>query len=176
MKPLGVYVEKFVPELIRLWLTGAKDTCDEVRNNSIFGLGEMILHGEDRIFRYLLSYISTTKIMNKQMFYFSLYPDILQALSAAVAKESHPGTLDNICGAICKMIITNSSGVPLYQVFPVLLSHLPLRDDYQENEAVVKCFFTLYQQGNDVLRAHLSNVIKIVAEVLHKKQTPNEGK
>lgn len=53
MKPLGVYVEKFVPELIRLWLTGAKDSCDEVRNNSIFGLGEMILHGKDRIFRYL---------------------------------------------------------------------------------------------------------------------------
>lgn len=51
MKPLGVYVEKFVPELIRLWLTGAKDTCDEVRNNSIFGLGEMVLHGGDRIFR-----------------------------------------------------------------------------------------------------------------------------
>lgn len=107
---------------------------------------------------------------------FSLYPDILQALSTAVAKETHPGTLDNICGAISKMIITNSAGVPLDQVFPVLLRHLPLRDDYQENVAVVKCFFTLYQQGNDVLRAHLSSVIKIIAEVLHKKQTPDDGK
>lgn len=100
----------------------------------------------------------------------------MQALSAAVAKESHSGTLDNICGAICKMIVTNSAGVPLEQVFPVLLQHLPLKEDYQENEAVIKSFFTLYQQGNDVLRAHLAHVIKIVAQVLHKKQTPNEGK
>lgn len=105
-----------------------------------------------------------------------MYPDILQSLSAAVSKETHAGTLDNICGAICKMIMANSAAVPLDQVFPVLLNHLPLRDDFQENEAVIKCFFTLYQQGNDVLRGHLANVIKIVAEVLHKKQTPNDGK
>lgn len=126
-----------------------------------------------------------------------MYPDILQSLSSAVAKETHSGTLDNICGAICKMIIANSSGVPLNQVntivflvyfllhiklffltqvFPVLLKHLPLKDDYQENEAVIKSFFTLYQQGSDVLRAHLSDVIKVMAEVIHKKQTPNEGK
>lgn len=58
----------------------------------------------------------------------------------------------------------------------MLLKHLPLRDDYQENEAVIKCFFILYQQGSAVLRAHLSDVIRVVAEVLHKKQTPNEGK
>lgn len=99
----------------------------------------------------------------------------MQALSTAVSKESHTGTLDNICGAICKMIITNSAGVPLDQVFPVLLQHLPLKDDYQENEAVIKCFLTLYQQGSEILRAHLSNVVKIVAEVIHKKQTPKEG-
>lgn len=121
---------------------------------------------------------TTVQPNQKKTNYFvnSLYPDILQALSSTVAKESHPGTLDNICGAISKMIIANSVGMPLEQVFPVLLQHLPLKDDYQENEAVIKCFFTLYQQGNDVLRAHLSDVIKIVAQVLHKKQTPNEGK
>lgn len=61
------------------------------------------------------------------------------------------------------------------QVFPVLLKHLPLKDDYQENEAVIKCFLILYQQGSDVLRAHLSDVIRVVAEVIHKKQTPNDG-
>lgn len=46
----------------------------------------------------------------------SLYPNILQALSTAVSKESHSGTLDNICGAICKMIITNTAAVPLDHV------------------------------------------------------------
>ncbi|KAJ8943944.1 hypothetical protein NQ314_009608 [Rhamnusium bicolor] len=144
MKSLDVYVEKFVPTLLNLWLTGAKDSSDEVRNNAVFGLGEMILHGKDRIF--------------------SKYPEILQALSAAVAKESHAGTLDNICGALAKMII----------VFPAFLQKLPLRDDFQENDSVIKCFFTLYQQGNPILRQHLSNVIKVAVHIYHKDQAPNE--
>jgi hypothetical protein len=50
----------------------------------------------------------------------SLYQDILQALSASVAKESHAGTLDNICGALAKMIIANSAGIPLEQVMQIL--------------------------------------------------------
>jgi hypothetical protein len=54
----------------------------------------------------------------------SLYQDILQALSASVAKESHAGTLDNICGALAKMIIANSAGIPLEQVMQILKSLL----------------------------------------------------
>lgn len=45
-------MEKFIPHLLQMWLTGAKDSADEVRNNAIFGLGEMILHGKDRVFSY----------------------------------------------------------------------------------------------------------------------------
>jgi hypothetical protein len=52
MKCLDVYVEKFLPHLVQLWLAGAKDAADEVRNNAIFGLGEMILHGKSAIFPY----------------------------------------------------------------------------------------------------------------------------
>lgn len=51
MKSLGGYVESFVPVLLTIWLTGAKDSAEEVRNNSVFGLGEMILHGKEKIFR-----------------------------------------------------------------------------------------------------------------------------
>lgn len=50
MKSLGAYVEKFVPILLNLWLNGSKDEADEVRNNAIFGLGEMILYGKDKVF------------------------------------------------------------------------------------------------------------------------------
>lgn len=86
-----------MPTLLHLWLTGARDAADEVRNNAIFGLGEMILHGKEKVF--------------------VKYPEILQALSVAVTKESHAGTLDNICGALAKMIIVNANGIPLEQVF-----------------------------------------------------------
>lgn len=44
------------------------------------------------------------------------YPDILQSLSTMLSKESHAGTIDNISGAVAKMIITNPNGIPLEQV------------------------------------------------------------
>ncbi|XP_050295458.1 importin-4-like [Anthonomus grandis grandis] len=154
MKSLDVYVEQFVPQLLKMWLTGAKDPAEEVRNNSIFGLGEMVLHGKQKIFPH--------------------YDEILQALSHAVAKESHAGTLDNICGALAKMIAVNAAAVPLDHVFPAFLQKLPLRDDFQENEAVIKCFATLYQQGNPVIKRHLSDVIKAAVHVYWKEQTPND--
>ncbi|XP_066250026.1 importin-4-like [Euwallacea similis] len=154
MKALDVYVERFVPDLLKMWLTGAKDSAEEVRNNAIFGLGEMVLHGKDRVFNY--------------------YNDILHALSQAVSKETHTGTLDNICGALAKMIFVNPGGLPLDQVFPAFLLKLPLRDDIQENEAVIKCFAALYQQGNPVLKQHLGDVVKVVVHVYYKEQTPND--
>lgn len=51
MKSLKSYVESFVPVLLTLWLTGAKDSAEEVRNNSVFGLGEMILYGKEKIYK-----------------------------------------------------------------------------------------------------------------------------
>lgn len=44
------------------------------------------------------------------------YPQILACLSNVVAKEQHAGTLDNICGALARLISTNSSLVPMKEV------------------------------------------------------------
>lgn len=52
MKPLGLHISKYVDSLLHLWHAGAKDKNEEVRNNAVFGLGEMILHGKDSIFPY----------------------------------------------------------------------------------------------------------------------------
>ncbi|ENN75169.1 hypothetical protein YQE_08282, partial [Dendroctonus ponderosae] len=154
MKALDVYVERFVPDLLKMWLTGAKDGADEVRNNAIFGLGEMVLYGKHTVFGY--------------------YNEILNALSHAVGKEGHAGTLDNICGALAKVIIANPEGIPLEEVFSAFLQKLPLRDDFQENEAVFNCFVSLYQQGNPVIKKHLADVMKAAVHVYYRNQTPND--
>lgn len=41
---------------------------------------------------------------------------MLQVLSVAVSSEKHGGTLDNICGALSRMIITNAGGIPMNEV------------------------------------------------------------
>lgn len=46
----------------------------------------------------------------------SFYPQILQILSSAVVVEKNSGALDNICGALARLIIANASLIPLDQV------------------------------------------------------------
>jgi hypothetical protein len=52
MEPLGSRIGQFVPQLLPLFLQLSKDESDEVRNNAIFGIGEMVLHGKDSLFPY----------------------------------------------------------------------------------------------------------------------------
>lgn len=98
------------------------------------------------------------------------YPQILDSLSSLVAKESHGGILDNICGTLGRLIFVNSSLVPLKDVLPVFISYLPLRQDYVENEYVFKSLDLVYRQGNEVLLQFLERVILAALTVLNKKQ------
>lgn len=101
---------------------------------------------------------------------FRAYPQILDALSNLVAKESHAGILDNICGTLGRLIFINSSLVPLKDVLPVFISYLPLRQDYVENEYVFKSLDLIYRQGNEILLQFLERIILAALTVLSKKQ------
>jgi hypothetical protein len=52
MEPLGPRLGQFVPQLLPLFLQVSRDESDEVRNNAIFGIGEMVLHGKEALFPY----------------------------------------------------------------------------------------------------------------------------
>lgn len=92
------------------------------------------------------------------------------ALSQAVSKETEPAALDNICGAIARLILTNCQLVPLDQVLPVFLQHLPLREDFDENATVFKCFKLLYIQARDQIAPSMEQILAIAIHVLYKKE------
>ena len=98
------------------------------------------------------------------------FPHVLTALSQAVAKETKPSALDNICGAIARLIITNSALVPLEQVLPVFLMKLPLREDFDENAAIFKCFKLLYIQARECIVDAMEQILAITIQVLYKKE------
>lgn len=52
MKPLGIHIGKFMDQLLPLLLEGSADKADEVRNNSIFAIGEMVLNGKEHVYPY----------------------------------------------------------------------------------------------------------------------------
>lgn len=103
-------------------------------------------------------------------FFFSAYPQILASLSQAVSQEQHPGVLDNICGALSKMIIANHALIPLPQVLPALMAKLPLREDFSENTSLFKALRSLFVQDRTVLEVYIEQIIQVILHVLYKKE------
>jgi len=156
MSVAGPCLQTYAQQLLTLLLTLARDDNAEVRNNAIFGLGELVYHGRDCVFPY--------------------YGEILQTLSTAVASETNPGALDNICGALARLIITNTDAIPLQQVIPVFVRYLPLREDFEENKWVYQSLSLLYQRGCEPLLQNLPAVITSCAHTLHGNQIEAENR
>lgn len=154
-RPLQGYTGTWFESLLPLYLQGIQDQCEQVRQNSVFGLGELALWAADKSY--------------------DKFPVILQALSAAVAQEQHAGTLDNICGALARLILTNFNLIPLAQVLPVFVQHLPLREDFDENHSIFKCFQILLTQENEAIALVLEKIIAVGLYVLYQ-QYKNDGK
>jgi hypothetical protein len=52
LEPLGPNTGQFVPLLLPLFLELSRDESDEVRNNAIYGIGELAFHGKEALFPY----------------------------------------------------------------------------------------------------------------------------
>uniref|UniRef100_A0A182MKQ1 Importin N-terminal domain-containing protein n=1 Tax=Anopheles culicifacies TaxID=139723 RepID=A0A182MKQ1_9DIPT len=147
---LKEFTRNWIDSLLPIFLAGVQDRNNEVRSNTVYGLGEMVKHGKECTFGH--------------------YPQIMAALSQLVSKEQHAGTLDNLCGALARLIITNCSLVPLKSVLPVFVEYLPLREDFTENLAVFQCLDLLYRQGDENLVPVLCRVLIVGLQVLYKKE------
>lgn len=151
---LKEFSANWVESLLPIFISCVQDRNNEVRNNAVYGLGEMVLHGNECSYKH--------------------YPQILTSLSNVVAKEQHAGTLDNICGALARLISTNSSLVPMKEVLPVFVQYLPLREDFEENLAVFRSLDVIYRQGNEHLIPLLGRVLVVALQVLYKQQHNND--
>lgn len=149
-RPLQQYTGTWFESLLPLFVAGLHDECSQVRQNAVFGLGELVLFSAEKAY--------------------AQFPTVLQTLSGAVAVEKQPGVLDNICGALARLIMTNYSLIPLDQVLPVFVEQLPLREDFDENGSVFKCLQILFTQGSEALVAVLERVILVGLHVLYKNE------
>lgn len=96
---------------------------------------------------------------------------MLSVFSKLLTKESDRRVIDNLCAALCRMIMSNVDAVPLdqvrfffffstcesaasgqnekclvvlRQVVPALVERLPLKEDMEENKTVFNCLAMLY--------------------------------
>ncbi|KAH8378857.1 hypothetical protein KR009_001783 [Drosophila setifemur] len=150
---LGACTVTYFDSMCPLFITGINDPSGKTRQNAYYGMGELVLYSEEKSFES--------------------YPLILQALSDAIVKEKNPAALDNICGAVARLIVTNPELVPLGHVLPVFVSHLPLREDFEENSAVQKAFRILYLKARPSLEPYIEQILAVTIHVLYKKEIPD---
>uniref|UniRef100_A0AAY4BCC0 Importin N-terminal domain-containing protein n=1 Tax=Denticeps clupeoides TaxID=299321 RepID=A0AAY4BCC0_9TELE len=113
--------------LLPVLVAGVKDSDAEVRNNSVYALGTLAEAAGPIVA--------------------SDYPTMLSLFSNLLSKESDRRVIDNLCAALCRMILSNV-------VFPVLVAQLPLKEDLEENKTVYRCLVFLYSHS-PVLNAML---------------------
>lgn len=51
-----------------------------------------------------------------------------------------------------------------------MLDKLPLKEDFEEHEAVVKCLAHLYQLGHPALTPHIPALIRVCCLIIHEKK------
>lgn len=141
--------------VIEMYLVGVQDQHEEARQNAVFGIGELALYSGEKAYTH--------------------YPQILHALSQIVQVEKEEGVLDNICGALARLIIANSLLVPLEHVLPVFVQKIPLRKDFNENNSVFKAFHVLMAQNAEVFLQFLDRVIFVGLQVLGQNEYKDAG-
>ncbi|KAM4543425.1 importin-4 [Fundulus diaphanus] len=140
--------------LLPVLVGGVRDGDAEVRNNSVFGLG-------------CLAQAAGPLIVSD-------YPMMLSVFSNMLGKESDLRVLDNLCAALCRMIMSNVDAVPLEQVVPALVSHLPLKEDQEENQTVLNCLTLLYKHSPALVVKVMKPVVAASCHVVGHKDVNQE--
>ncbi|KAM7294628.1 putative karyopherin (importin) beta, partial [Ixodes scapularis] len=144
----------FCQPLLAVFLGCMRDADAEVRSNAVFGLGALAESAGDALV--------------------SEYPALLAALSSMLSKESSRQAKDNICGAVARLILTSVNAVPMAEVFPVLLQHLPLEEDLEENVTLFRCICRLYELRHEQFLKNLPQILRLVLGVIKTNQvTPD---
>lgn len=143
---LGGAMEEFTPSLLQLNLRALEDDDFDVRSNAAFGLGVLVEHTpHDLSSRYL---------------------EFLSALQPLFAPGVNQTAQDNAVGAVSRLILRNSSAVPLDQILPVLLQACPLKRDFRENQPLVKAMILLLEMNHPLLVQDKASMLKFF-EILH---------
>ncbi len=145
MKPLAGNLDRFINHVLQVFQSLIHDEDDDVRNNSVFGLGELALHGGPSMHAH--------------------FPAILQTLSKLIGHEQAPRVQDQVVGAVCRLIVANKDLVPLQDVLPVVMSKLPLREDFDEYLPVYKMIQVLFADGNPMIKEAIPLIVKFSVDL-----------
>lgn len=126
---MGSACTPYTSGLMKIFLKRLSDEDPETRSNAAYGTGLLCAKSDDD--REVLSNYNT----------------ILGKLEPLLHDHQEARLLDNSAGCVARMIKKHPNRVPTEEVLPVLIQLLPLREDYEENEAVFDMIVALCMIG-----------------------------
>jgi len=151
MEPLSTALGPFLPHLLPLFTEMLKDSEDDCRNNAVFGFGELVLWAGEVAVPH--------------------YNAILATLSALLGHETSPRVVDQIVGAVCRIVVANVTKVPVEELTKAALDHLPLKEDMDEYDFVFKFFLTLFSAGHAVTVQCLPKIVECSLAFMNSPET-----
>ncbi|EEA25207.1 hypothetical protein TMatcc_006573 [Talaromyces marneffei ATCC 18224] len=95
----------------------------------------------------------------------SQFPTILQKLEPCLQQQASR-LPDNATGCLSRMILKQHDKVPIADVLPAIVSILPLKNDYEENEPLYKMIAQLYKWEDPTVRQLTPQLLPIFQAVL----------
>ncbi|KAJ1653577.1 hypothetical protein IWQ61_006328 [Dispira simplex] len=142
--------DSLTKDLLTLFVKALDDPDSEVRSNATFATGVTV------------SYSSMD--LTEQ------YPMLLQMLHRVFShsgKDNPKNVYDNACGALARVAMKNPQAVPLADMVTVLVQHLPLKADFEENEPVMDFVCGLLADGHPAVQPHVAALKAVLQHVLN---------
>lgn len=152
-------VSEHTEPLLELFHHALSDESPEVQSNAAFAVGVLI--------------------ENSQRDLAAQYLPVLAALRPLfeVPEGAPPARYngrDNAAGAVGRMITKNATAVPIEQVLPVVLSALPLKNDFLENGPVYRAIIHIFVNNSQAVVPHLDGLLRVFAHVLDPEQAEHQ--
>ncbi|KAI9847990.1 MAG: hypothetical protein M1838_000689 [Thelocarpon superellum] len=141
-------VTPYTTSLLKIFLHRLSDEDAETKSNAAYATG------------VLCEQSTATAEITKA------YPTILTKLEPMLHVTDQARMMDNSMGCVSRMIVAHPDAVPLADVLPVVAGLLPLREDWEENDAVWGMIVTLYQSNSPAMRSQTATLLPKIKHVL----------
>ncbi|PWY70928.1 ARM repeat-containing protein [Aspergillus heteromorphus CBS 117.55] len=144
---MGGAVTQYTPSFLKLLVHRLNDEDPQTRSNAAYAVGRLIEHSnaKDQIVKEI--------------------PTILSRLEGCL-QMNVSRLQDNATGCLSRMILRHRESVPIKDVLPVLVSILPLKNDYEENDPLYRMICQMYKWEDPTIRELTPQFLPIFQAVL----------
>ena len=142
---MGAATTPFTKKLMAVLTHRLSDEDQDTKSNAIYGVGLLCAKSDDEE-EVLKNYPVILEKLEPMLPSENQQQQQQQQDSKQPAQEAR--TLDNIAGCVSRLIAKHPDRVPLTLVLPRLVQIIPVREDYEENEAVFKMILQLCKSIN----------------------------